>query len=177
MKRRLFNLLAVASLALCVATVVLWPLSYWRSFTLDTLERVSLRNPEARRYVFPFTGINRGQFIVGYNSYDFSPGHQEPEYDFTGSELLAPDSLKPTEFRFLGFEYESHPYFILHADRMIQIPMWFLFLVFAVYPSIIASRTIRQRRRQALIRHKICPSCGYDLRATPDRCPECGSVS
>lgn len=37
-------------------------------------------------------------------------------------------------------------------------------------------RAIVERRRAALARFGYCGGCGYDLRATPHRCPECGAV-
>jgi hypothetical protein len=53
----------------------------------------------------------------------------------------------------------------------IGIPIWVLFLPPIVLPLI---RIRLARRKRALIGK--CHACGYDLRATPDRCPECGTI-
>jgi hypothetical protein len=51
---------------------------------------------------------------------------------------------------------------------------WWLILIFALaIPAGAAEKSWRQRRR---IKAGQCPACGYDLRATPERCPECGRV-
>jgi len=47
----------------------------------------------------------------------------------------------------------------------------------AVLPIAYLSLTATQRRRLRMLANaKCCLACGYDLRATPTRCPECGAI-
>ena len=52
------------------------------------------------------------------------------------------------------------------------VPYWVVFLISLI--PITCSAIIQRRKAMRCARFGLCPTCGYDLRASPDRCPECG---
>jgi hypothetical protein len=65
-------------------------------------------------------------------------------------------------------------------DSFTFIPMWLIAAVTAILPlwwalpfSVRGVRQILEHRKR---RNGFCIGCGYDLRATPNQCPECGTI-
>jgi len=57
-----------------------------------------------------------------------------------------------------------------------HVPYWFVLVMLSAPLWLWLTRARARRIRTRLVRLGLCPACGYDLRATPERCPEMFSV-
>lgn len=174
-----------------------WMHSYSISYADDAIffidrARVLLLNRGAMEFVF-VRGNNDCRF--GGPVFDWWVEMQEGKLDetlpFCGGEIsfdgwqfrrkAVPawhDAASPIEgdmfkgllgFRFARITEKADPSFRL---TRLQFPIGWL-LCLGLVPLADLRRAIRGRRR---VSQQRCRSCGYDLRATPERCPECGAV-
>jgi hypothetical protein len=159
---------------LCVATVALWVRSY---FVGEAVEHTHLDGP-LRRAIWLVS--SRGQLGLGYTRNEFpnellgmrlitlEGGHTGFQHRAdTPEDWWAPEmGLFDAEHRSwtddLGATSEAHVVF----------PHWLASLLSAILPTVWLLNRVRRRR----VEGQDCPRCGYDLRATPARCPECGGV-
>jgi hypothetical protein len=180
-RRQLFNFAATAaSLVLGVASVALWARSY------QVYDYVEWSWPTRGEFGHRTrAGLITGQGGIGVFSqrspsdpddprsglrfrHESDAHHlQELSYPQTAHYLNRVMDMKHWWSR-LGFVHESYG-----RRRLAGVPFWFLTALTAVPPTWSLARAARRRRDRTKGR---CPACGYDLRATPDRCPECGAV-
>jgi hypothetical protein len=59
---------------------------------------------------------------------------------------------------------------------IVSCPYWLLIFELLIAPSLWTFRWRRRHLANNRITQNLCLHCGYDLRATPSRCPECGNV-
>jgi hypothetical protein len=75
-----------------------------------------------------------------------------------------------------GFELATGARGVFLEGRTLQrlrVPYWLPIGVTLLLP---VSRWLYRQRRVGRAPILACSRCGYDLRATPDRCPECGAI-
>jgi hypothetical protein len=179
MKRRLFNLAAAVSLVMMLAMVALWVRSYWRSYgwtgAIGTrvtdisvergiifLERVSVASrssisedgwvsePAATTAPYRDAGTVRDWKLLGFSWFMTNGGVQTPASGPDGVPIV----------------------WVTRPRSRVGIPLWLLVLI-----SSLAPMRWWLRHRRAPAPSSFCRRCGYDLRATPERCPECGTAA
>jgi hypothetical protein len=177
--RRLFTPLSALSLLLCAAAAVAWV----RSGThLDVLLHV--RSPrDVTMWVNDPWGVTyrltRTNYDMGWlkrTGWQVRSGPLPPIVPPPAGMLPEPPGV-----RFLGFEWAHGVYVppirysaIYTDERTVRvIPHWALVAATALFPGAWCLRRWHSRRRYGA---GLCPSCGYDLRATLGRCPECGTL-
>jgi hypothetical protein len=63
-------------------------------------------------------------------------------------------------------------------DVLAELRYWPLLLALCILPATWLSIQVGRRRQLTRRRaSRLCVHCGYDLRATADRCPECGRLA
>jgi hypothetical protein len=196
MIRRLRRILAplstALSLLLCIGVCAMWVPSYrvadawgwWRGSRSHLVQsasgQVSLRVSRIPPN-WPVSARFKPHEDVRYERRE--PGRPD-QTDFSYSNMIG----VRRHWRFLGFRWMvcdggqgispaqgRRPAFV-HTTAPnwdVTLPFWFPALLLPIPPVSWLARYLRKRRRA---RSGQCPACGYDLRASPDRCPECGTA-
>lgn len=157
MRRRIFSILSVLSLLLCLVCIVIWVRS---GFVTDSL----MWEHKGKAWCL----------ASGVGNIQWSETRGDGLRYFKGWKCY---SVTPTwQWQWIGPSYASVS---ASASRIpfkhLLLPCWLLVMVSSVLPGV--WMVFYLRRRRIMYRSKgLCRECGYDLRASKERCPECGTA-
>ena len=170
MRRKLSNITAVASLVMCFATAGLWVRSCFVSDRIGRVHRTPGINEDHHAYLQADHGVltliwggdppeNFSGIMWTYGGFDPTPGAR-------GCGGDAPEAM-----RIIGIGWENTRTLATGEFHSTFCISMMTIMAVAALPAaaVIALRRVRRPRGE-----DVCLACGYDLRATPERCPECG---
>jgi hypothetical protein len=170
-RRRLFDIAAAVSLALCVATLTLWLAGRSYRFTI-----YRFRTP----VTWSISTTTRG-VVVGATRFSgpaAGPAAGEPQWQLVTVSATGP-TLGVVRWEFLGFTASGFTHInapsLTTRTNYFMVPFWFVVMVSGGLSASAVLAWWTRRGRRVLAGQGCCPACGYDLRATPERCPECGT--
>ena len=202
MRRIIFNGLTGLSLLLCIAAALMWPRSYsqvdsvmrfrverevhqlWLDHrTIMTIRSGPVIEADSRRGIVRILWLRSNTFW--YTRAGFPARVSYP----LAEEAAGARGVPPFADTRLGFAIEDCPVNqtlfnmppgtstvgpVAHTIHAIYTPWWLWVGVFALLPGTKLRLAMRRRRR---LTEGLCEVCGYDLRASVDRCPECGTLT
>ena len=180
MRRKLFNLASALWLLLLAATIVGMARSSWLCADWITCQSSNVKGDQ---FFFRQLSIESAEGGVELRARTFhQTTHDASEAADYQRGLHPEDGIHWTvlegNFGTSGwgtFSYDWYSGVSGHeATRqlLVHFPEWALALACLILPVVAVVRRARKRRTAGTG----CPVCGYDLRATPDRCPECGHI-
>jgi hypothetical protein len=201
LRRRLLNLVTAGSLLLCAVVCVLWVRSDSHAVASDVLVEEDFRIHFVARGGSTSSqlqlGLNSTQGTLLWTGFRGAAGpaddawHAEPgwgtHYERATANVLRYGQTAPPRWwrRQLSLriddaaiEYFPGPdgklFYSRGTGAYLRTPYWLPIGILLIIPA--ASLWARVRSRWSRDTGH-CPACGYDLRATPDKCPECGAAA
>jgi hypothetical protein len=201
MNVRVSNITAALSLVLCVALLMLWVRSYGSGEMLRYGKVFAPGRPLKVRTITFTSAAGRIELAVA-KEHIYLENYSAPS---EGISYWHEDSPQPSTYQlkmgwqreFLGFgilkDWENRPsittlvYVITGIPYGVPmkplgwteslyrfwLPHWAFVILAAALPLLRSFRWNQRRRRRA---RGLCVVCGYDLRGSGEKCPECGEV-
>lgn len=180
MRLCLFTIVSALSLLLAICMVFLWVRSYWGCDSIGWVAFQGTYDRGVDLYSSP------GRIGLGFfHCIDHHPEWDSPAFLPRRAEFTAETRADPPYGPHGRYNWGSFDFVYDGGDdrpgqrfqdiiRIVEVPSWSVVLCSLLLPSswIISRRPLRTRRRLAL---GLCTAFGYDLLASPDRCPECGT--
>ena len=165
----------------------------WRSrsmsrqwFTASPGGRLWVITTSPQRLVLSICSPWPGESDSGFSSRDHANGtdNLRPWFDGAQNKLITyqlPLHVDETEGQMTVATRLSDKRAALPNEPIIyftpmQMTVWRFPYPVAIAPLSVLPITARRIRTRRRVKGVLCPVCGYDLQATPGRCPECGRV-